>query len=486
MLKNHINARAGIKTDRNMRTAKANQNIGGNTAENKPTVLVVDDSFRSFRSLSRLISGDAFSTVWAHDERRGLEYLESKGCEVRIVIVDLKSTQMGGGGFFQYARNLAPSAAFLITGPLGPFLYQGGNFYDCFGLGLKHNINEVLSSIVRKASNGVSPRKKDEARREPRNGFKSIVGRSEGMNEIYSLIEKLKTSSCTVLIQGESGTGKELLAQTIHRTGERKNRSFVAINCGAIPANLMESELFGHERGAFTTAFNQRIGKFEAANGGTLFLDEIGELERDLQVKLLRVLQEREFQRVGGNRNIRADVRIIAATGRDLKQAVQSGHFRDDLFFRLKVVPIRIPPLRERKEDVPLLLDHFFEEAAGRTDRPVPVVSEAAGKALRDYDYPGNVRELINVVELLLVTCPDGRIDIDDLPGEISSKENGENGTSALLKDIPAGGVRLEEMERELILKTLEMTGNNRTEAAKMLGITRRKLYLRLSCYGIA
>ncbi len=466
-----------------MRTVNSNPNIGGNTAGEKPTVLVVDDRFRSFRSLSRLISGDVFDTVWAQDERRGLEYLKHRGYEVKIVIVDLKSTQMGGGGFFQHARNLAPSAAFLITGPLGPFLYQGGNFYDCFGLGLKHNINEVLSSIVRKTANGGSSRKNGEARRERRNGYKAIVGRSQGMNEIYSLIEKLKKSSSTVLIQGESGTGKELVAQTIHRTGERKDRPFVAINCGAIPANLMESELFGHERGAFTTAFNQRTGKFEAANGGTLFLDEIGELERDLQVKLLRVLQEREFQRVGGNRNIRADVRIVAAAGRDLKQAVKSGHFRDDLFFRLNVVPIRIPPLRERKEDIPLLLDHFFEEAAGRMGRLVPVVSKAAGNVLRDYDYPGNVRELINLVERLLVTCSGERIDVDDLPGEISSQENG---TSAFLSDIPSGGVRLEDMEKELILKTLEKTGNNRTEAAKMLGITRRKLYLRLSCYGVA
>jgi DNA-binding NtrC family response regulator len=445
----------------------------------------VDDQFRAFRSLIRLISRDAFRTVWAPDDRRGLEYLERRKDEVGIIIVDLKSTDMGGGGFFQQARQLAPSAAVLITGPLGPFLYQGGRFYEPCGFGLKHNINDVLSSIARKLKNGRKHEKAGEEKRDIKERFGAIIGRSKGINEIYGLIDKLKTSSSTVLIQGESGVGKELIAQTIHKSSQRRKGPFVAVNCGAIPANLMESELFGHERGAFTTAFSQRKGRFEVAEGGTLFLDEISEMEKDLQVKLLRVLQEREFQRVGGNRVHRADVRIIAAASRDLKQAVKAGHFRDDLFFRLNVVPIHIPPLRERKEDIPLLFAHFFEKTAERMGKSPPILAKAAEKALYDFDYPGNVRELINIVERLIVTCPDGRVAVEDLPGEFVSGATAASGSSGLLKTLPDGGVRLDEIEKELILKTLEATGDNKTEAARMLGITRRRLYLRLSSYGL-
>jgi two-component system, NtrC family, response regulator PilR len=449
----------------------------------KPMVLIVDDQFRSFRSLLRLISPEAFHTFWVPDDRQGLKVLEDHGADVGIVIIDLKSSEMGGGGFFQHARHLAPHAAILITGPLGPFLYQRGNFYECFGFGLRHHINEVLSTIAHKMENKREP-EKDKKNYERKECFGTIIGKSEGINEIYRLIDKLKMSSSTVLIQGESGTGKELIAQTVHQTSRRKNRPFVAINCGAIPSNLIESELFGHERGAFTTAINQRKGKFEVAEGGTLFLDEISELDRQLQVKLLRVLQEKEYQRVGGNRIHRTDVRIIAATSRDLKQAVKSKYFRDDLFFRLNVVPVQIPPLRERKEDIPLLLSHFFKKLAGQMERPQPVLKKAAEKALCDYDYPGNVRELINVVERLMVTCPNGHIAFNDLPAEICSPLSGTQEHLSLLNEIPSGGVRLNEMEKELILKTLEMAGGNKTEAARMLGITRRRLYLRLSTYG--
>ncbi len=452
--------------------------------EDKTTVLVVDDQFRTFRSLSRLISRHDFDTVWVPDDRAGLEYLKERGDDVGIVIVDLKSTQIGGGGFFQQARNLAPSAAVLITGPLGAFLYQGGNFYDSFGFGLKHNINEVLSSIARKMQNGGKARKTGEQDEEIKERFGAIIGRSEGINEIYRLIEKLKESSCTVLIQGESGVGKELIAQTIHRTSNRGSQPFVPVNCGAIPANLVESELFGHEKGSFTSALNQRVGKFEAAEGGTLFLDEIGELEKDLQVKLLRVLQEKEFQRVGGNRTIHTNVRIIAATSKDLKKAVEQRHFRDDLFFRLNVVPIQIPALRNRKEDIPLLLTHFFEQTAKQMEKEPPVLEKDAEKALLKYEYPGNVRELINIVERLLVMCPNGHIALSDLPTEIVSEEREALERLSFLRKLPAEGVRLDEIEKELILKTLEAAGDNKTEAARMLGITRRKLYLRLSSYG--
>jgi transcriptional regulator with GAF, ATPase, and Fis domain len=330
------------------------------------------------------------------------------------------------------------------------------------------------------------PEKKKSRPRKIRERFGVIIGRSQGINDVYRLIDNLKDSCATVLVQGESGTGKELVAQTIHQTSTRRNRPFVAVNCGAIPENLIESELFGHERGAFTTAMYQRKGKFEIARGGTLFLDEIGELDRELQVKLLRVLQEKEFQRVGGNQSHKTDVRIIAATSRDLKNAVQDGHFRDDLFYRLNVVPIHIPPLRERQEDIPLLLDHFFKKFAEDMDRSAPLVAPEASSLLLDYSYQGNVRELTNIVERLLVICSNGKITSQDLPQEVREEAGETPGPAKLLKELPNEGVPLQELEKELILKTLKMTSWNKTAAARMLGMTRRLLYLRLAEYGLS
>jgi two-component system NtrC family response regulator len=453
----------------------------------KPIVLIIDDEYRSFRSLLRLISSDWFSVTWEPDEQQGLKTLKDQAGKVRIIIIDLKSSGMGGGGFLQQARQIAPQAAILITAPLGPFLYREGIFYDFSGPNLKQDINAILLSITREMGIVHDPEKnKTRPRSKNRERFGVIIGRSKGINEIYRLIENLKDSCATVLIQGESGTGKELVAQTIHQTSTRKNYPFVALNCGAIPENLIESELFGHERGAFTTAMYQRKGKFEIAHGGTLFLDEIGELDRELQVKLLRVLQEREFQRVGGNRSYKTDVRIIAATSRDLKKAVHSGHFRDDLFYRLNVVPIHIPPLRERREDIPLLLDHFFKKFSEDMDRQAPLLTPEVSSLLLDYAYQGNVRELTNIVERLLVICSNGKITCRDLPQDLREEAAATQGPAKFLKELPNDGVPLQELEKELILKTLKMTSWNKTAAARMLGMTRRLLYLRLAEYGLS
>jgi two-component system NtrC family response regulator len=420
------------------------------------------------------------------DEHQGLKTLKDQAAKVRIIIIDLKSSGMGGGGFLQQARQIAPQAAILITAPLGPFLYQEGIFYDFSGPNLKQDINAVLLSIAHEMGVAHGPGKNKPRPPKSRERFGIIIGRSKGINEIYRLIENLKDSCATVLIQGESGTGKELVAQTIHQTSTRRNHPFVAVNCGAIPENLIESELFGHERGAFTTAMYQRKGKFEIAREGTLFLDEIGELDRELQVKLLRVLQEKEFQRVGGNRSHKTDVRIIAATSRNLKKAVQDGHFRDDLFYRLNVVPVHIPPLRERREDIPLLLDHFFKKLAKEVDRPTPLLIPEVKKPLLDYAYPGNVRELTNIVERLVVICSNGKINYHDLPEEVREEVVEAQGSTTLLKELPNSGVPLQELEKELILKTLKMTSWNKAAAARMLGMTRRLLYLRLAEYGLS
>lgn len=454
----------------------------------KPVVLIVDDEYCVLRALARLISPEEFETVWVPDEQEGLRILKAYSAKIRIIILDLKSSGMGGGGVLQHIRQLAPHTAVLITGPLGPFLYQGGNFYEFSDThsNLKQDINRILISIIEKMKCGQISRKETRRKPEPKDRFGIIIGRSEGINAIYRLIENLKGTSSTVLIQGESGTGKELIARTLHQTSPRQKGPFVAINCGAIPANLMESELFGHERGAFTTAIAQRKGKFEIAEGGTLFLDEVGELERELQVKLLRVLQEKEFQRVGGNSTYKTDVRIIAATSRELSQAVQTGDFRDDLFYRLNVIPLHVPPLRERKEDISLLLDHFFNQTARKIGHCVPALSQEVLNALQHYRYPGNVRELANIVERLLAMCSDGRITFEDLPREIRDDLAYASHHTTVLNELPGDGACLSEVEKELILKTLEITSGNKAAAARMIGITRRRLYLRLSQYGIA
>jgi DNA-binding NtrC family response regulator len=452
----------------------------------KPLVLLVDDRYRTFQSLPRLVSSNGFEPLWVADEDQGLAVLNCHANTLSIIIIDINSAGMGGGGFFQKARRIAPNAAILITGPMGAFLYQNGGFYEYSGPGLKRDFNAILTGIAQKMGLKDLHAKHQAELNKPRQRFGVIIGKSQGINAVYQLIENLAHTSATVLIQGESGTGKELIARTICQTSTRNNYPFVAINCGAIPANLMESELFGHERGAFTTAMQQRKGKFEIASGGTLFLDEIGDLDKALQVKLLRVLQEKEFQRIGGNATLKTDVRIIAATNQDLKKAVELGQFRDDLFYRLNVVPITIPPLRERKEDIPLLLNHFLEVFAREMDQPVPVLTEETKDVLLRYSYPGNVRELANIVERILVTCPNRDIAIQDLPEELRQKASMAPAITDLIRQLPEGGIRLQDVEKELLVKTLEMTKGNKLAAAKILGITRRRLYLRLSEYGLS
>jgi PAS domain S-box-containing protein len=315
--------------------------------------------------------------------------------------------------------------------------------------------------------------------------FSNIIGKSSQMQEIFELIEVLSSADCAILIEGESGTGKELVSRAIHHESHRRNRPFVKVNCSAIVEGLFESELFGHIKGAFSGAIRDKIGKFELADEGILFLDEIADMPYSLQPKLLRVLQEKEFQRVGGNQTHRADVRIIAAASEDLKRVVNAGIFRDDLFYRLNVVPLHIPPLRDRREDIPLLLEHFFQKAAKELNRSQPSISEEAEEALMHYSYPGNVRELINIVERLLVMCPNGNITAEDLPEEVRTDAKLSTESNKLLRQLPDGGARLQEVEKELILKTLAATSGNKVAAARMLGITRRRLYLRLSQYGL-
>jgi two-component system NtrC family response regulator len=318
------------------------------------------------------------------------------------------------------------------------------------------------------------------ARLVERHRLEGIIGESGRMQEVLALAKRVAPSDATVLIRGESGTGKELIARAIHFNSPRANGPLVNLNCAALPEQLLESELFGHEKGAFTGAIAQRKGRFEQADGGSIFLDEIGDLSPTLQVKLLRVLQERAFERVGGNKTINADVRVLAATHRDLERAMREGAFREDLYYRLNVVTIQVPPLRERREDIPPLLDHFLRKFAEKNRRDVSGLTAAARDALLKYEYPGNVRELENVVERAVLLCRGRVIDLEDLPATVRPGQR--SGAAPLPKDLP--GV-LADIERQAIRSALERTGGIQTQAAEALGISERVLRYKMKKYGL-
>ncbi|MCS6837429.1 MAG: sigma-54 dependent transcriptional regulator [Bdellovibrionaceae bacterium] len=323
-----------------------------------------------------------------------------------------------------------------------------------------------------------------------------MIGNSASIQNVFQLIEKIADSDSTVLITGESGTGKELIARSIHSLSHRKHESFIAINCAAIPADLLESELFGHVRGAFTGAIQNKAGRFELADGGTIFLDEIGDLAPLLQVKLLRVLQERSFEPVGGTKSIHVDVRVIAATNKNLTELVKKNLFREDLYYRLNVIPIEVPPLRERKEDIPLLLDHYIKTLNIRKNKKIQGVTDQALSALINYPWPGNIRELENLVERMVILKGEGVIDYADLPQPYrSSSSHPAEVSHAMLEpfvphfQFPESGIDfnsvVDQFENHLLLMALEKTKWNRNQAAQLLGINRTTLVEKLKKKGL-
>ena len=314
-----------------------------------------------------------------------------------------------------------------------------------------------------------------------------LLGKSAAMERLFDMIRKIAPARTSVLLVGESGTGKELAARALHELSARSDRPFIAVNCGAIPEALLESELFGHVKGAFTGATADKQGLFEAAHGGTLFLDEVGELPQPMQVKLLRALQERRVKPVGGVAEREVDVRVVAATNRDLEAEVDRGTFRQDLFYRLNVIQIRMPPLRDRREDIPLLVEHFLRKFSAEHARPITEIEPAAMSALTGYNFPGNVRELENLIERAVTLSSDGTVTVDTLP---ELKRSSRARVERMTPDLPAEGLDLERevetFERGLILAALERTNGNRTEAARMLGISFRSMRYRLSKLGIS
>lgn len=319
--------------------------------------------------------------------------------------------------------------------------------------------------------------------------FEELIGSSPPMRKLYHLINRVSQADVTVLITGESGTGKELVAQAIHKRSRRKDKPFVPVNCGAIPEELLESEFFGHEKGAFSGAIRTKIGRFELANGGSIFLDEIGEMKPSLQVKLLRFLQERTFERVGGLKTIEVDVRVIAATNKDLWKAVQEGTFREDLFYRLNVVPIHIPPLRERKEDIPLLVEHFLtKHAMSLNDESRKRVTPEVIECFMEYSWPGNVRELENIIRRLIILSEGEEITVDDLPDRFQKSKKSKSSDIHLIT-LPEEGIELkkflENIERSFIQQALEKTNGVKNKAAKLLGLNRTTLIEKMKKLGM-
>ena len=442
------------------------------------SILIVDDEDAT-RQLCRDIASEIGLEVrTASTTDEALEILEQS--PVDIVVTDLKVPELGGIELLKHIRTNQPNTSVMM-------LTQYGTIETAVAatqLGAKDYVTKPfhLQELRTKIERLVQSAELDHENRilreqlRTRPGFGGLIGVSAKMQRVYKMIEKVSQHKHPVLILGESGTGKELVARSIHFLGIRQNKPFVPVDCSGLVATLIESELFGHVKGAFTGAQHARTGLLEAGNGGTVFLDEIGDLPLDLQSKLLRVLQEREIRPVGGIERVRIDLRIIAATNRDLESAARTGAFRQDLYFRLNVVQIKLPPLRERKSDIPLLVNSFLEKF-GDPERPIRTISEDAMRRLMAYDWPGNVRELENAVERAVALGSGPILHIGDLPSNLQQDSNEKTLDSNELTTI-------EEMERRFILRALRETNGDKLAAARLLGIGKTTLYRKLKQYG--
>ncbi|MGQ9616135.1 MAG: sigma-54-dependent transcriptional regulator [Spirochaetota bacterium] len=447
----------------------------------KAKLLIVDDEKNIREGLQKALSSDGYEVELASDGEEALEKIEEG--DVDLVITDLKMPKLSGDELMKEALESNPYLPIIILTGHGTIenaveaMRNGA--YDYLTKPL--NIDK-LSLIVKRALENSSLKRQNRellSQLKQKYSFDNIIGKSSAMKSVFETIELVAPSRANVLIYGESGTGKEMIADAIHHNSPRRNKPYIKVHCAAIPETLLESELFGHERGAFTGAVATKRGRFELAHTGTIFLDEVGEISPAMQVKLLRVIQQREFERVGGEAPIKVDVRIISATNKNLKEEVEKGKFRDDLYYRLDVVSIHVPPLRERKDDIPLMVYKFIEEFSKENNKQIEGITSGALQALVSYRWPGNVRELRNVIESIVVLTRNSIINEQDLPSYITSKDE-----QAALK-IPAG-VSLAEAEKLLILFTLQNTGGNKTKASEILKIGRKTLHRKLAEYGIA
>ena len=447
----------------------------------RPAILIVDDHAPHAEALASALEALPADPHIATSGTQALEKIATTHYD--LVISDLIMNDADGMEVLRQAKDRIPDVeVILVTGYATvenavAAMQQGAATY------LRKPVNlDELRAVVRATLEKQALRRTNvELRRqlEARYGFERIVGNNPRMQRLIDTLRQIAPTNATVLIYGESGTGKELVARAIHNNSPRCNARFVALNCAALSEGILESELFGHEKGSFTGAAAARQGRFEYADGGTLLLDEVGDMPPSTQVKLLRVLEQSEITRVGSNAPIHVDVRIVAATHRHLETLVKEGTFREDLYFRLKVVTLYIPPLRERKDDIPLLADHFVKELAAAYKKPIREITPDARRRLAAYDWPGNVRELRNTIEHMIVVTTDPLLDVDDLPDHIVPGEAPAAEAPQLV------GMSLADAERELIKNTLAMVGGNRVEAARILGIGERTLYRKIKEYGL-
>ena len=449
-------------------------------------VLVVDDELSMREFISILLEREGYQAVSAANAGEALEQLRSGMFD--LVISDVQMPGLNGIELLSRIKESAPETAVLMMTAFS----AAEQAVEAMKLGAYDYISkpfkvEEAKQLIRNALEKSDLKRENSILKEKvqhRDSFYGIIGSSPRMQEIFSLIRKVAPTSSTVMIQGESGTGKELIARAIHNCSTRSKKPCIAVNCGAIPENLMESELFGHKKGAFTGAVVDRAGLFEQAEGGTLFLDEIGELPLLMQTKLLRVIQEREFRRVGGTQTQKSDVRILTATNRDLQGQVRDGSFREDLFYRVNVVQVMLPPLRERIEDIPLLVDCFYRKyGAGRHDGDS--ITPAAMKLLLSYSFPGNIRELENIVERSLILDPQIIVE-GNIPANVQAGNSSCVGSELI---IPTDGLDLEgllaDLERRYLLKALERTGGAKKKAAELLGMSFRSFRYRLAKFDL-
>jgi DNA-binding NtrC family response regulator len=444
-------------------------------------ILVVDDEINIRGALVTLLEKKRYQVRGAGTGEEALEQLETAAAD--LVLTDLKMPGMGGMEFLRRLKQKWPDIEVLVMTAYGSIdtaieaMRCGAYDYLTKPIDRERFPLAVEKALERHALAFENKQLKD--RLETRTRFDHMVGESEPMQGVYSLVEMVADSDVTVLLMGESGTGKELVARAIHHKSHRADGPFVTLNCGALPENLFESELFGYEKGAFTGATTNKMGRFELADSGTLLLDEVGELSLKSQVDFLRVLETKEFRRLGGTKIVKVDTRIVAATNRNLEEAVKRGDFREDLYYRLNVVPIRLPPLRERGDDIPLLADRFLDEFSAQHHREPKEISREAMRLLRLYAWPGNIRQLRNLLERMVVTLKDPLILPEHLPEEIrASREDARTMVVSL-------GSSLKEIEREAIRRTLAEVTNHREKAAKLLGISLRALQYKIKEYGI-
>ncbi|MGR3310858.1 MAG: sigma-54-dependent transcriptional regulator [Candidatus Brocadiales bacterium] len=446
-------------------------------------IMVVDDELVSREYLHEALVRNHYDVIMASNGLEAVERFGKEGCD--LVFLDMKMPKMGGIEALENIKRLSPETTVIIITAYGTVesavdaMKKGA--YDYIIKPFSPDQIELLLARVHERQKLIEETRYWRSKAAGNGANSPVMGKKSRMDEIYEQVKKVAQSKASVLIQGESGTGKELIANAVHSYSPRKGKPFIKVNCAALTETLLESELFGHEKGAFTGATSKREGRFELANEGTLLLDEISEISSNVQAKLLRVLEEEEFERVGGTKTLKIDTRIVATTNRNLRAEVENRHFREDLFFRLNVIPIILPPLRQRPEDVPLLVEHFLEVFRKETPSPVRSISKEAMDLLCKYHWPGNVRELKNLIHRTVVMATSEILLPDHFMNGFFKNTSLQNRLASTSQ--PSSCAAIEDVERDLIFQTLETTGGNKTKAAEILKITTRTLRNKLHKY---